>query len=78
VTLKTVAQHVGLSPATVSLVLNESPVADSIPLETKERVIAAARELDYRPNYLARSLRSQRSFSVGGGAATGLRPHGQQ
>ncbi|HUP22080.1 MAG TPA: LacI family DNA-binding transcriptional regulator [Thermoanaerobaculia bacterium] len=65
VTLKTVAQHVGLSPATVSLVLNESPVADSIPLETKERVIAAARELDYRPNYLARSLRSQRSFSVG-------------
>ena len=64
-TLKTVAAHVGLSPATVSLVLNDSPVARSIPPETKERVIAAARELDYRPNYLARSLRSRRSFSVG-------------
>jgi LacI family transcriptional regulator len=65
VTLKTVAAHVGLSPATVSLVLNDSPVASSIPAETKERVIAAARELDYRPNYLAQSLRRQRSFSVG-------------
>ena len=64
-TLKTVAAHVGLSPATVSLVLNDSPVASSIPAETKERVIAAARELDYRPNYLAQSLRRRRSFSVG-------------
>jgi LacI family transcriptional regulator len=65
VTLKNVAAHVGLSPATVSLVLNDSPVARSIPPETKERVIAAARELGYRPNYLARSLRSRRTFSVG-------------
>jgi LacI family transcriptional regulator len=64
-TLKTVAERVGLSPTTVSLVLNEAPGADAIPRETKDRVIAAARALDYRPNYLARSLRSQRSFSVG-------------
>lgn len=65
VTLKAVAKHVGLSPATVSLVLNRSPVADSIPKETHERVFAAARELDYRPNYLARSLRRRRSHSIG-------------
>lgn len=64
-TLKTVAERAGLSPATVSLVLNDSPGAGAIPQETKERVFAAARELDYRPNYLARSLRRQRSFSVG-------------
>ena len=65
VTLKSVAEHLGLSTATVSLVLNRSPVADSIPRETHDRVFAAARELNYRPNYLARSLRRQRSFSVG-------------
>ena len=65
VTLKTVAEHLGLSPATISVVLNDSPVADSIPRETKERVFAAAKKLNYRPNYLARTLRGQRSFSVG-------------
>jgi LacI family transcriptional regulator, galactose operon repressor len=65
VTLKAVAEHLGLSPATVSLVLNRSPNADSIPQETQERVFAAARELAYRPNYLARSLRNQRSHTVG-------------
>ncbi|MEM7587216.1 MAG: substrate-binding domain-containing protein [Acidobacteriota bacterium] len=65
VTLKDVARHVELSPTTVSVVLNRTPVADSIPQETKDRVFAAARELNYRPNYLARSLRGKRSFSVG-------------
>ena len=65
VTLKDVAKHVGLSPATVSLVLNRAPAADAIPKETHERVFVAAKELDYRPNHLARSLRRQRSFSVG-------------
>ncbi len=65
VTLKTVAEHLGLSPATISVVLNDSPVADAIPRETKERVFAAAKKLNYRPNYLARSLRGKRSFSVG-------------
>ncbi|HEV8630882.1 MAG TPA: LacI family DNA-binding transcriptional regulator [Thermoanaerobaculia bacterium] len=65
VTLKDVAEHLSLSPATVSLVLNRAPGASSIPPETQERVFAAARDLDYRPNYMARSLRSRRSFSVG-------------
>jgi DNA-binding LacI/PurR family transcriptional regulator len=65
VTLKEVARHLGLSPAAVSLVLNRAPAGDAIPDETKERIFAAARELAYRPNYFARSLRSRRSFSVG-------------
>jgi LacI family transcriptional regulator len=63
--LKDVAEYVNLAPATVSLILNDSPAAHSIPAETKERVVAAARTLRYRPDYLARSLRSGRSLSVG-------------
>ncbi|MDH5423347.1 MAG: LacI family transcriptional regulator, partial [Acidimicrobiia bacterium] len=65
VRLKDVADDLGLSPATVSLVLNRSPVADSIPRRTHERVFAAAERLNYRPNLLARSLRSQRTYSIG-------------
>lgn len=65
VTLKDLADHLRLSPTSVSLVLNRSPSARSIPEETKQRVFAAARDLQYRPDYLARSLRSRRSFSVG-------------
>lgn len=64
-TLKHVAELAKVSPATVSVVLNRSPVADGIPEETKARVRAAARELGYRPNYMARALRQQRSYSIG-------------
>jgi DNA-binding LacI/PurR family transcriptional regulator len=63
--LKTLAEHLDLSPATVSLVINRSSVADSIPQETKDRIFAAARKFKYRPNFLARSLRTQRSFTIG-------------
>lgn len=55
----------GLSSATVSLVINRSPGAKSIPPATQERVRKAARELNYRPNLMARSLRQKRSFTVG-------------
>jgi len=65
VSQRMLADYLGLSPATVSLVLNGSPVADSIPQETKDRVFAAARHFDYRPNFVARSLRTQRSFMIG-------------
>ena len=63
--LKRLAEHLGLSSPTVSLVINRSAVADSIPQETKDRIFAAARKFNYRPNFLARSLRSQRSFTIG-------------
>ncbi len=65
VTLRDLANHLGLSPATVSLVINRSPSADSIPHATQERVLAAARSLNYKPNIFARSLRKQRSFTIG-------------
>ena len=65
VSLKELAEGLGLSPATVSLVINRSPVADSIPQETKDRIFAAVRKHKYRPNFFARSLRAQRSFTIG-------------
>src|SRR6202789_2363647 len=65
INLRMLAEHLGLSQTTVSLVLNNSPSARSIPAETRERVRKAASELNYRPNYFARSLRQSRSMSVG-------------
>ena len=65
VTLKAVAQHLGLTPGTVSAVLNNSSAARSIPEHTRKRILAAARELNYRPNFLARSLRVRRTFTIG-------------
>jgi len=65
VTLKTVAQHLGLTPGTVSAVLNDAPSARSIPQETKHRIHAAAKELNYRPNFFARTLRNKRTYTIG-------------
>ncbi len=65
VTLKALADYVDLAPATVSLVLNQSPIVGSIPQVTKDRIFAAAKLLNYRPNFFARSLRSRRSYTVG-------------
>jgi DNA-binding LacI/PurR family transcriptional regulator len=65
VNLRELAEHLDLSVATVSLVMNRSPAAKSIPHHTQARVRAAARELNYRPNVMARMLRQQRSFTVG-------------
>ena len=65
VTLKAVAEHVGLSPGTVSAVLNDAPSARAIPEQTKARIHAAARELNYRPNFFARSLRRKRTYTIG-------------
>src|SRR6204780_5637992 len=65
VNLKMLAEHLQLSQTTISLVLNNSPSAKSIPQETRRRVLEAAEKLNYRPNYFARSLRQSRSMSVG-------------
>ncbi|HUM04409.1 MAG TPA: LacI family DNA-binding transcriptional regulator [Terriglobales bacterium] len=65
VTLKALASHLGLAAGTVSSVLNNSPASRAIPAQTRERIFKAAREFDYRPNFLARSLRVQRSYTVG-------------
>ena len=65
VNLRMLAEHLELSQTTVSLVLNNSPSASSIPEKTRNRVMEAAERLNYRPNYFARSLRQSRSMSVG-------------
>jgi len=65
VTLKTVASYVGYSAGTVSAVLNDAPSSERIPQATKERIIAAAHKLNYRPNILARSLRKRRTHTIG-------------
>lgn len=58
VTLRTIAEHVGLTPGTISAVLNNTRAAGRIPQRTRDRIIAAARQLNYSPNPLARALRA--------------------
>lgn len=65
VTLRDVAERVGLAPGTVSAILNNAPSARAIPEHTRQRIELAARELNYRPNFLARSLRKKRTYTVG-------------
>jgi DNA-binding LacI/PurR family transcriptional regulator len=65
VTLRAVAERCGLTPGTVSAVLNDTPAARAIPEHTKNRVHQAARELNYRPNFFARSLRKKRTYTIG-------------
>src|SRR5436190_1355571 len=65
VTLKTIAERLGLTPGTVSAALNNSAAARSIPEHTKKRILEAAREMNYRPNFFARTLRLKRTFTIG-------------
>ena len=64
VTLRTLASYLGLSLTTVSVVVSAAPAAQAIPLATRQRILEAANELQYRPNYFARSLRRKCSMSV--------------
>jgi hypothetical protein len=61
VTLRTVADRVGLAPCSVSAILNDTPASKAIPQHTKNRVLRAVAELNYRPNLWARSLRTKRT-----------------
>src|SRR5277367_1263085 len=65
VTIRDVAERSGFSSATVSIVLNNAPLARYIPDTTKGRIQRAAADLGYRPNLFARSLRGRRSHTVG-------------
>ena len=64
VTLRQVAEHAGVHPATVSRALNPE-TQQMVSADTLERVLASARKLNYRTNTIARSLRTQRSQTVG-------------
>src|SRR5271157_934313 len=63
--LRTLGEYLNLSPATISLVLNNAPGVRSIPQETRDRVTEAAAKFEYRPSFYARSLRKQKTFTVG-------------
>jgi len=65
VTMRDVARESGFSPTTVSITLNDAPLARYLPAETKSRIRQAAKKLGYRPNPFARSLVSRRSELVG-------------
>lgn len=65
VSLRILGEYLDLSPATISLVLNDAPGVRAIPQETRDRVKAAAAKFDYRPSFYARSLRKRQTYSVG-------------
>jgi LacI family transcriptional regulator len=65
ITMRDVAQATGFSPATVSIVLNNAPLARYIASSTRQRIEETAKRLGYRPNAMARFLRSKRSQSIG-------------
>ncbi len=61
-TIKDVAARAGVSPSTVSRVLNDRP---GISPQTRERVLQVAQELNYSPSAAARSLATARTYNVG-------------
>jgi LacI family transcriptional regulator len=63
VNLKDVARAAGVDPSLVSRVLRDDPWP--VRAETRKRILEAARELDYRPNALARSLKTRRTGNIG-------------
>ena len=64
-TIREVAKESGFASATVSIVLNDAPLARYIPETTKKKIQRAAKKLGYRPNVFARTLRNQRTHTVG-------------
>jgi len=65
VTLRDVARASGYSASSVSIVLNEAPLAESLNPRTRRRIREFAERLGYRPHVFARSLRTQRSNTIG-------------
>jgi DNA-binding LacI/PurR family transcriptional regulator len=65
VTLRMVAEHVGLTKGTCSAVLNQTTASRSIPVQTQERILTAANELGYRPSFYARNLGVKRTYMIG-------------
>jgi DNA-binding LacI/PurR family transcriptional regulator len=70
------SRHLRLSPGTVSAVLNNTRACRSVPEQTKQRVFAAARELNYKPDFWARALRLRRTYTIGVIAAEIGDPYG--
>jgi DNA-binding LacI/PurR family transcriptional regulator len=61
-TIADVARRAGVSPAAVSFAVNDRP---GVSVETRERILAAARELGWRPSASARALTEARARAIG-------------
>jgi len=64
VSLKMLAEHLNLSPSTISFVLNNAP-GRSIPEATRARIKAAAAKFNYQPSMIARTLQGKRMQTIG-------------
>ena len=65
ITLRKLAQHLGLSRTTISMILNDVVEAKRFPAKTRQRVVESAKKLGYRPNYFARSLGRKHTCLIG-------------
>ncbi len=62
VTLKEIAQMCGVSPSTISNILNDKPKVSE---ETKQRVLEIVKQTGYQPNYFAQGMRKQKTRIIG-------------
>ena len=65
VTLLDVARACGFSVSTVSIVLSEAPLSQNVAEKTRQKIRDMAQKLGYHPDAFARSLRRQRSQTIG-------------
>lgn len=63
--IKEVAKHAGVSISLVSYVLNGKAVEKQVKKETAEKILEAAKQLNYRPNLIAKSLKISKSNTIG-------------
>lgn len=63
ITIKDVSQELGLSPTTISLVLNGKDI--SVPDATREKIIECAKRLNYHPDSIAQSLATKTTHTIG-------------
>lgn len=65
VTLKDIANYVGVSTALVSYVLNGQAEEKQVSMEASAKIKAAAEALNYQPNQIAKSLKTQKTYTIG-------------
>ena len=74
VTLKMIAKEANVSPATVSLALNKNKNSTRVSQKTRHKIIEIASHLNYRPNYIAKSLVTKKTKTIGLVITTLLNP----
>ncbi len=61
-TIKDIAKAASVSATAVSMALNNQP---GVSLQTRKKILGIAKKLDYQPNYIAKSLVSRHSYTIG-------------